>query len=160
MTHAVTLRDVTAGDIGDVMRLVRGLAAYEKLSAHCVATEEDFQRELLAPQAIGRAALAFLDGVAVGVGVWFYTLSTFAGRRRLFVEDVFVELAHRGKGVGIGLFRHMARVAVAEDCIGLEWRVLNWNQPAIDFYARIGAQPVTDWTTQQLQGAALHALAA
>ena len=91
--------------------------------------------------------------------LWYYTLSTFAGRTRLFVEDVFVEPAHRGTGIGYALFRHMAQVALAEGCNGMEWRVLNWNQPAITFYHRIGAAPVTDWTTNRLSGEALATLA-
>ena len=160
MTPAFTLRDATEADLADVMRLVRGLAEYEKLTAHFVATEADYYRELFAPGAIARAALAFAEGRAVGVGLWFYTLSTFSGRKRLFVEDVFVEPAQRGTGIGLALFRHLARAALLAGCIGMEWRVLNWNQPAIDFYRRIGATPVTDWTTQQLHGDALTALAA
>ncbi|MSP04095.1 MAG: GNAT family N-acetyltransferase [Acetobacteraceae bacterium] len=159
MIAPVILRDATVGDVAAVMRLVRGLADYEKLTAHCVATEADYRRELFGPSAIARAALAWIDGAAVGVGLWFFTLSTFAGRRRLFVEDVFVEPAHRGQGIGLGLFRHMARVAMAEGCIGMEWRVLNWNQPAIDFYRRMGATAVNEWATQELQGEALTALA-
>jgi GNAT superfamily N-acetyltransferase len=160
VTSVFILRDATEADIADVMRLVRGLAEYEKLTDHCIATEDDYRRELFAPGAIARAALAFAQGRAVGVGLWFYTLSTFAGRKRLFVEDVFVEPAHRGTGIGLALFRHMARTALHMGCTGMEWRVLNWNQPAIDFYQRIGAKPVTDWTTQQLHGDALIALAA
>jgi len=160
VSAAFSLRAATEADIADVMRLVRGLATYEKQAAHFVAKEADYRRQLFSPGAIGRAVLAFVDGTAVGVGLWYYTLSTFAGRRKLFVEDVFVEPDHRGTGIGLALFRHMARVAMAEECAGLEWRVLNWNQPAIDFYQSIGARPVTDWTTQQLQGEALIALAA
>jgi len=160
VSAAFTLREAGEADIAEVMRLVRGLAEYETLADECIATEADYRRELFGPGGIARAALAFVDGRAVGVGLWFYTLSTFAGRRRLFVEDVFVEPAYRGKGIGLALFRHMARVALAEGCIGLEWRVLNWNAPSIEFYRRMGAQPVTDWTTQRLQGEALSALAA
>jgi GNAT superfamily N-acetyltransferase len=160
VTQAFTLRDATEADLPDVMRLVRGLAEYEKLTTHFVATEADYHRELFSPGAIARSAVAFTGGRAVGVALWFYTLSTFAGRRRLFVEDVFVEPAHRGTGIGLALFRHMARTAQEAGCTGMEWRVLNWNQPAIDFYRRIGATPVTDWTTQQLHGEALIALSA
>ena len=160
MTTAFTLRAADEGDIADVMRLVRGLAEYENLTAHYVASAADYRRELFGPGAIARAALAHVDGAAVGVALWFYMFSTFSGRRRLFVEDVFVQPEHRGTGIGIGLFRYMARIAVAEGCVGMEWRVLNWNQPSIDFYQRIGAWPVSDWTTQQLQGEALAALAA
>ena len=160
MSAGFSLRAATEADIADVMRLVLGLAEYEKLAVHFVATEADFRREFFAPGTIARAVLAWVDEKPVGVAIWFYTLSTFACRRGLFVEDVFVEPAHRGTGIGKALFRHMAQIALAENCLWMEWRVLNWNQPAIDFYQRIGAKPVTDWTTQQLQGDALTALAA
>jgi len=159
VSQGFTLRAATEADLGDVMRLVRGLAEYEKLTDHCTATEADFHAHLFGPNAIAHAALAEIDGHPVGLALWYYTLSTFAGRKRLFVEDVFVEPAHRGAGIGFALFRHMARVARAEGCNGMEWRVLNWNQPAIDFYRRIGAEPVTEWTTNQLSGDALATLA-
>jgi GNAT superfamily N-acetyltransferase len=159
VTARFSLRAATEADLGDVMRLVRGLAEYEKLTNHCTATEADFHAHLFGPKSIAHAALAEINNQPVGLALWYYTLSTFAGRKRLFVEDVFVEPAHRGAGIGHALFRHMAQVALAEGCNGMEWRVLNWNQPAINFYRRIGAQPVTDWTTNQLSGDALATLA-
>ena len=159
MTAGFSLRAAIEADLGAVMRLVRGLAEYEKLTDHCTATEADFHTHLFGPKSIAHAALAEVNGRPVGLALWYYTLSTFAGRKRLFVEDVFVEPAHRGAGIGYALFRHMAQVALTEGCTGMEWRVLNWNQPAIDFYRRIGAKPVTDWTTNQLDATALAALA-
>jgi GNAT superfamily N-acetyltransferase len=157
---AATLRPATAADVGTVLGFVRALAEYEKLSHLCVATEADFLQCLFGPRPLAHAVIAETEKNPVGMALWHYTLSTFAGRPILFVEDVFVQPTHRGHGIGLALFRHMARVAATEACVGMEWRVLNWNQPALDFYARIGAKPITDWTTQQLRGAALSALAA
>jgi len=159
VTPEFSLRAATEADLGTVLRLVRGLAEYEKLTDHCTATETDFHAHLFGPKSIAHAALAETNGQPVGLALWYYSLSTFAGRKRLFVEDVFVEPVHRGGGIGHALFRHMAQVALQDGCNGMEWRVLNWNQPAIDFYRRIGAVPVTDWTTNQLSGDALTRLA-
>ena len=160
MSPAFSLREATEADVPTVLGFVRALAEYEKLLHVCVATEADFRRRLFGPNRMARAVIAETEENPVGMALWYYTLSTFSGREKLFVEDVFVQPAQRGKGIGLALFRHMARVAAVENCVGMEWRVLNWNQPAIAFYARIGAKPVADWTTQQLHGDALAALAA
>jgi GNAT superfamily N-acetyltransferase len=160
VTAKFTLRAVTEADLPALRRLVRGLAVYEKLEAVFTATEVDFHNHLFGPGAIARAALASVGGHDVGVALWYYTFNTFAGRKRLFVEDVFVEPEHRRQGIGLGLFRHMARVAQAEDCAMMEWTVLDWNQPSIDFYHRLGARPAKEWIIQRLHGDALTALAA
>jgi GNAT superfamily N-acetyltransferase len=154
-----TLRSATESDIPDVLRLVRGLAEYEKLTQYMTATEADFARLLFGPRALGHAALAEVGAHPVGVALWYFTLNTFAGRAVLFVEDVFVEPAHRGSGIGLALFRHMARIALTEGCQRMEWSVLDWNAPSIEFYRRIGARPVEGWITQRLAGDALAALA-
>ena len=159
MSVDFTLRDATQADIPAVLRFVRDLADYERLAHEVTATEADFHRLLFGPNHLAYAALAEIEGRAVGGVLWFHSISTFAGRPKLFVEDVFVDPAHRGAGIGLALFRHVARRAVAQNCAGMEWRVLNWNEPAIAFYRRIGATPVTDWTTQQLRGDALQQLA-
>jgi GNAT superfamily N-acetyltransferase len=160
VTARFTLRTAEPADVPAILGIVRGLAEYEKLGHICTATEADFHALLFGPKAVAHAALAEIAGAPVGGAVWYFSLSTFAGRPKLFVEDVFVQPDFRGQGIGLALFRHMAGIACARSCWGMEWRVLNWNQPAIDFYRRIGAQPVTDWTTQQLRGDALAALAA
>src|SRR5208282_1152725 len=154
-----TLREATASDVPDVLRLVRGLADYEKLLHEAVATEAEFHTALFGAQPRAYAVLAIADGSAVGLALWYYTFSTFTGRRDIFLEDLFVEPAWRGRGIGRALLRDLARRAVAENCRRVEWRVLNWNQPSIDFYQSIGAHPMRDWHVRQLAGAALIALA-
>jgi len=94
-----------------------------------------------------------------GIALYYYTVSTFAGRAGLFLEDLFVEPAHRGTGVGLALMRHLAALALAEGCHAIEWRVLDWNKPAIDFYGRLGAKAMHGWHTRQLRGDSLAALA-
>jgi diamine N-acetyltransferase len=139
---------------------VRGLAEYERLLHEVTSTEADFRNALFGPSPRGHAMLAWVEGNAVGLAVWYYTFSTFTGGPDLFLEDIFAEPAYRGRGIGMALFREPARRAREENCRRMEWRVLNWNEPAIDFYRRIGAHPLQDWTVQQLEGAALAALAA
>ena len=154
-----TLRQAVASDVGDILRLVRALADYEKLLHEVVSTEADFQARLFGPCPVAHAILAEADGAAVGMALYYYTFSTFTGRCDLFLEDLFVMPTYRGHGIGLALFRHLAGIAKAEDCRRIEWRVLDWNQPAIHFYERIGAQPMTDWSVRRLEGAALAALA-
>ena len=154
-----TLREATQSDVPDVLRLVRGLADYEKLLHEAVATESDFHTALFGAQPRAHAVLAIADGSAVGLALWYYTFSTFTGRPDMFLEDLFVDPAYRGRRIGLALLRHLARRAVAERCRRIDWRVLNWNQPSIDFYERIGAQKMQDWHVRQLGGAALVALA-
>ena len=155
-----TLRDATPADVPDVLRLVRGLAEYEKLLHEAVANEGDFQLALFGPVPRAYAVLAEVAGHRpVGLALWYYTFSTFTGRPDIFLEDLFVEPAFRGTGIGLGLLRHLARRALEENCRRIEWRVLNWNQPSIDFYASLGATAMQDWHVRQLGGSALAALA-
>jgi GNAT superfamily N-acetyltransferase len=153
------LRPAVAADVPDIVRLVRALAAYEKLLHEVTSTEADFQVRLFGPSPVVHAVLAEAEGGAVGMALYYYTFSTFTGRCDLFLEDLFVMPTYRGHGIGLALFRHLAGIATAERCRRIEWRVLNWNQPAIDFYRRIGAKPMTEWSVQRLEGAALAALA-
>ena len=160
MTHPpFHLREATSADVPDILRLVRGLAEYERLLDHVVATETAFQTALFGPHPRAYAVLAITDDRAVGLALWYYSFSTFTGRPDIFLEDLFVEPAYRGRRIGLALLRDLARRAVAEQCRRVEWRVLNWNQPSIDFYQRIGAQPMQDWHVRQLGGDALRALA-
>jgi GNAT superfamily N-acetyltransferase len=152
-----SIRPATESDIPHILRLVRGLAEYEKLLHTATATEADFRALLFGPRPLARAILA--GEPPAGIALFYHTVSTFQGRPGLFLEDLFVEPAHRGTGMGIALLRRLAEIAVRENCTGIEWRVLNWNQPSIDFYARIGAVQVTEWQTRQLKGPALAALA-
>jgi GNAT superfamily N-acetyltransferase len=156
---AFTLRDATSADVPDVLRLVRGLAEYEKLLHQVVMTEADLDAALFGPQPRAYAMLAEADGAVVGLALWYYTFSTFRGRPDIFLEDLFVEPAHRGHGIGLGLLRHLAQRAMAENCRRIEWRVLDWNTPSIAFYESLGATKMRDWHVRRLGGAALAALA-
>jgi GNAT superfamily N-acetyltransferase len=153
------IRVTTPADVPHVVRLVRGLAEYEQLLDHMTATEADFGHALFGPRPLAEAMLAEVENRAVGVAIWYYLFSTFTAQPMLYLEDIFVEPAYRGHGLGLALFRRLAQIAREKNCLYMEWSVLNWNQPAIDFYRRIGARPVTDWTVQRLDAKAIAALA-
>lgn len=155
----ITLRSARPSDEPHILRLVHGLAEYERLLDRMTATEADFHRLLFGPQPLARAVLADIGGSPIGIAIYYYVLSTFTARPVLFLEDIFVEPQHRGQGIGLALLRHLAGIAQAENCLSMEWNVLNWNQPAIDLYRRIGARPVTDWTVYRLDANAIAALA-
>jgi GNAT superfamily N-acetyltransferase len=154
------LRDATEADVPNVLRLARGLAEYEKLQHEFVATESDFHAALFGPQPQVHAVMADLRGHTIAMALWFYNFSSFLGRPGIYVEDVFVEPAHRHRGVVGALFRHLARRCVAENCGRLEWSVLDWNEPSIKFYRSMGAKPLDAWTVQRVSGDDLTALAA
>ena len=155
----LALRDAGEADLPLVMRYVRALAEYEGLADQAVATEEEFRRFLFREPRRAEALIAEADGAPVGFAVWFYSFSTFLGRPSLHVEDVFVEPAARGRGVGRAIFRDLARRALAAGCGRMEWSVLDWNALSIAFYRSLGAEPRRAWTTQRLTGDALAALA-
>jgi GNAT superfamily N-acetyltransferase len=159
MQAAFTLRDARPGDAADIARLVLALATFEKLEHEVVATAADFHQQLFEPNPRAAAMMVERNGTCIGFALWFYNFSTFAGKPGLYVEDVFVEPAHRGLGIGRALFRAMARRAMAEGCARMEWSVLDWNEKAIAFYRGMGARPMDEWTVQRLSGAALAALA-
>ncbi len=154
-----TLRPATPADTPAILRLIRGLAAYERLSHECTATETDIHHALFGPTPRAHAILADVAGQSIGLALFYYTFSTFKAGTNIFLEDLFVEPEHRGAGIGLALIRALAQRAVAENCPRIEWRVLDWNQPSIDFYERLGAKPVQDWHTRQIGGEALVALA-
>ena len=159
MTQPI-IRDATAADAPHVFRLVRGLAEYEKLLHKVTATEDDIAKALFGPTPAAHAILAEPPGgPPVGLALFYYTLNTFTCRRGTFLEDLFVEPAHRGTGAGLALLRALAQRAVAENCSRIDWWVLNWNEPSIAFYERIGSTRMTDWHVRQLEGPALIALA-
>jgi GNAT superfamily N-acetyltransferase len=156
----MTIRAATPDDLPLIVALVRELAAYERLSEQAVASEADFARALFGSPPAAHALIAEFGGAAAGFALYFYNFSTFVGRRGLYVEDVFVRPEFRRCGLGRGLFRYLAAIAVAENCGRMEWSVLDWNEPAIRFYASLGATPMHEWTVQRLTGAALAAFAA
>jgi GNAT superfamily N-acetyltransferase len=154
-----SLRPTTAADIANLHRLMRDFAAYEKLEHRFKISEASLHDVLFGAKPMLESMLADVEGTTIGFALWYFQFGTFSGRCGLFVEDIYIEPTHRGGGIGLALFRHMARVALARDCVQMEWNVLDWNTPAIEFYRRIGAKPIEGWIPQRLTGGALIALA-
>jgi len=146
-------------DVPLVLSFIRKLAEYEKLSDQVVATEEQVRDGLFGARPVAEVVLAYVGEEAVGFALYFHNFSTFVGRAGIYLEDLFVEPAHRGKGFGKALLQHVAQVAVERGCGRFEWAVLDWNTPAIDFYRSLGAMPLDDWTLFRLTGDALRRVA-
>ncbi len=153
----LVLRDATVADAGLLAGFVHELASYEKLAHEAVATVHDFG-VAIAEKHIG-ALIAELDEVPVGMALWFHNFSTFTGKRGMYLEDLFVLPTHRHQGIGKAIFRDLARRAQLGGFTRLEWSVLDWNTPALDFYRAIGAKPMDEWTVQRLDAAGIADLA-
>lgn len=149
------IRPAHAGDVADILRLIRALADYEKLAHEVVATEDKLRAALFGDRPAAETLIATRDGEAVGFALYFHNFSTFRGARGLYLEDLFVEPSHRGSGLGKRLLQSLATIAVERGCERMEWSVLDWNAPAIGFYRSLGAVPLEDWSIFRLTGAAL-----
>jgi GNAT superfamily N-acetyltransferase len=152
------IEPATILDLPAIVHLVRQLAAYEKLLDEVVATTEDYQRALFGPDRHAEALIAFIDDVPVGFALFFSTFSTFLGKRGIYLEDIFVEPPHRGQGIGKALLKKLAEIAKERNCGRMEWSVLTWNQPSIEFYHRMGAVTLEEWRMFRLTGDALESL--
>ncbi len=144
-----------------ILELIGELAEYERLRHEVVATEDDLRRTLFGERPAAEVVLAEVAGEAspVGFALFFHNYSTFLGRPGLYLEDLFVRTAWRGRGIGRRMLQHLARIAVERGCGRFEWWVLDWNEPAIRFYRSIGAVPMDEWTVQRVTGEALERLA-
>ena len=156
----LAIRPAVAADVSLVLRFIRDLAEYERLPHECVATEALLRETLFGPEPQAEVLLAELDGEPAGFALFFHNFSTFLGRPGLYLEDLFVRPAARGHGVGRALLARLAAIAVERGCGRFEWAVLDWNEPAIGFYRKLGAVPLDDWTVQRVTGEALRRLAA
>jgi GNAT superfamily N-acetyltransferase len=146
----------TPADVPTILALVRELADYEKLAHEVVATEADLHAGLFGPRPAAECVLA-RDGDAIaGFALFFHNYSTFRGRPGLYLEDLYVRPAYRGRGYGKALLTHLAGLAVERGCARMEWAVLDWNAPAIEFYRALGARPVDGWTIYRLTDDALR----
>ena len=154
------VRDAAASDVGVILRLIRGLAEYERAPDAVTATEEDLLRDGFGDRPRFQVVLAEWDGTAVGFAFFFYNYSTWQGRPGLYLEDLFVVPEYRGWGIGKALLVHLARIAVAKGCARYQWQVLDWNEPAIRFYESVGGQVLREWLTVRLEGDGLTRLAA
>jgi GNAT superfamily N-acetyltransferase len=149
----------TPADVPTILSLIRELAEYEKLLDKVVATEQRLRQTLFGPRPYADVLIARLDGRPVGYALFFHNYSTFLAQPGVYLEDVYVRPASRGRGVGKALLREVARVARDRGCGRLEWSVLNWNQPSIDFYLSLGARPMDEWTMYRLDELAIAKLA-
>jgi len=157
---ALQIRPAAAGDAAQIVRFIADLAAYEKLSHEANATEADIVRDLFGDNPKVFCEIAEWDGQPVGFTLWFYTYSTFQGRAGIWLEDLYVDPALRGKGVGKALLVNLARRCVAEGLGRFEWWVLDWNAPSIDFYKSQGGVMQDEWTKVRVDGDALLKLGA
>lgn len=157
MSHT-QFRAATPQDTALILDFIKGLAEYEKMSDQVVA-DEALLHEWIFEKNKAEVIFALEDGVEVGFALFFHNFSTFLGRAGLYLEDLFVKPAYRGRGHGKALIRELARIAVERGCGRLEWCCLDWNQPSIDFYLSLGALPMDEWTTYRLSGENLHAFA-
>ncbi|MDE2064489.1 MAG: GNAT family N-acetyltransferase [Bradyrhizobium sp.] len=156
---SLEIRRAHPDEAGVVLALVRELAEYEKLLHEVEATEAMIADALFGAHPRLFCEIAEWNGEVAGFAVWFMNFSTFAGRPGLYLEDLFVRPALRGKGIGKALLSHLARECVANNWSRLQWAVLDWNTPSIEFYKSLGAVLADDWTICKVAGPALHALA-
>jgi GNAT superfamily N-acetyltransferase len=154
------IRPATPVDVPAIAALIRALAEYEKLHYEVVLAEGALAKHLFGPRPFCEVLIAEDAGKPVGFALFFPNYSTFLGRPGYYLEDLFVLEEYRGKGYGKALLTALAKLAVERGCGRLEWAVLNWNEPAIGFYNKLGAKSMTDWTVCRLQGEALTKLAA
>src|SRR5881227_1880833 len=150
MTRNFEIRDATIADIPIILQLIRDLATYERAPNDVVATEEGLHEVLFGAEPAAKVVIAFENTAPVGFAVFFHNFSTWLGRPGLYLEDLFVKPEVRGKGYGRALLVQLAKIARERCCGRMEWAVLNWNEPAIKFYRKLGAKPMDEWTVFRL----------
>jgi GNAT superfamily N-acetyltransferase len=155
----VQIRSAAEGDIRLILTFIRKLAEYGDIADEVSATEDDVSEALFGRERVADAIIAYLGPDPVGFAIYSYTFSSFHGRPGIYVEDLFVEQACRGSGVGKALLVYIAQVGRQRRCARLEWSVLNWNERAMEFYQELGAVPMEEWTTFRMTGDALERLA-
>ena len=160
MTDTITIRPATEQDVPTILGFIRALAKYERLEHEVVATEDSLRKTLFGPRPYAEVVFASVDGGApLGFALFFHNYSTFLGKPGIYLEDLFVHPEARGHGVGKHLLRWLAQTAIARNCGRLEWSVLDWNEPSIAFYKRLGAVLKHEWQIFRLTGEALTGLA-
>ena len=155
-----TIREALQEDISLILSFVRELAGYERLLHEVVATEETLRESLFGHHKVAEVIFGEIKGEPASFAVFFHNYSTFLGQQGIYIEDLFVKPQMRGLGIGKAMFAYIARIAKERGCGRLDWWVLDWNEPAIKFYASLGAVPMSAWTVYRLTGQALDDLAA
>lgn len=154
------IRKAQRGDIPTVLDFIKRLAEYEKLSHEVVATEEKLDKYLFGEEKVAEVVIGYFQENPVGFALYFYNFSTFLAKPGIYLEDLYVLEEYRGKGFGKVLLTYLAKIAVEKDCGRLEWAVLDWNEPAIEFYKSLGTRIMNEWLVNRVAGDALSALAA
>ena len=155
-----TIRKAEQEDVPLVLDFIQKLAAYERLSHEVVATEKELDRYLFGEEKVAEVVIGYFQDVPVGFALYFYNFSTFLAKPGIYLEDLFVLEEQRGKGYGKALLSYLAKLAVEKDCGRLEWAVLDWNEPSIEFYKSLGAKIMDEWIVNRLTGDTLLKLAA
>ena len=153
------IRPAAVDDAPLILSFIKKLAAYEKLAHKVTATEEILRETLFGERRYAEVIIGFHGGEPVGFALFFHNYSTFLGKPGIYLEDLFVDEEHRGKGFGKALLVYLARLTRERNCGRLEWAVLNWNEPSINFYKALGAAPMNEWTVFRVTGEALDKLA-
>ena len=156
----LSIRSARAEDIPIIAQFIRDLAEYERLAHEVRFDEAVLQAKLFGPRPYAEVLIGEIDGEPQGFALFFHNFSTFEGKPGIYLEDLFVRPEARGSGLGKALLKRLAALAVERDCARLEWSVLDWNTPAIDFYKALGATPMDEWTVYRVDGDALTDLAA
>jgi Sortase and related acyltransferases len=145
-----TIRPATVADVSIILELIRALAEYERAPNDVVATEQILQETLFGKKPAAEVLLLFENEIAAGFALFFHNFSTWIGQPGLYLEDLFVRPEHRGKGYGRALLIELAKIARERNCGRMEWALLDWNEPAIQFYHKLGAKPMDEWTVFRL----------
>jgi GNAT superfamily N-acetyltransferase len=153
------IRPAVSADAALILHFIKELAIYEKAEHEVVASEADILHTLFGPDSSTEALICEVDGEPAGFAVYFFSYSTWLGRRGLYLEDLYISPQCRGAGAGKALLKHLAQLAVEKQCGRFEWSVLDWNEPAIEFYKSIGAEPRAEWVRYRLAGESLAAFA-
>lgn len=154
----ITFRFAEEKDVPVILGFIKELADYEKMLDEVIA-DEALLREWIFEKKKAEVIFALIDGKEAGFALFFHNFSTFLGRAGIYLEDLYVKPAHRGKGLGKGLLKQLAKIATERGCGRLEWSCLDWNKPSIDFYLSLGATPMNDWTVYRLTGDTLRKMA-
>ena len=157
---SISIRPASAADLPLIAQLIRDLAEYERLAHEVRFDDEVLAAKLFGPRPYAEVVIGEIDGAAQGFALFFHNFSTFEGCPGIYLEDLFVRPDARGSGLGKALLSHLAALAVERDCARLEWSVLDWNEPAIGFYKKLGARLMDEWTVMRVDGDALTQLGA
>lgn len=153
------IRYATKEDVPRIHQLIKDLAEYEKAPLEAKATLEQIEESLFSQHPVAYCHVAEDNGLVVGISIWFLNYSTWVGKPGIYLEDLYIDPAHRGKGFGLAFLKELAKICVKRDYERLQWWVLDWNKPSIEFYKSLGAMPMDEWTVYRVSGEALKKLA-